>query len=261
MHFTYKCIDEKNQIIFILFLFIYHFFFDNFFAHLVHNGVKRIVYNLKFDEQIKYKMTNCLFFGDSITYGEYDGILGGYVDDLKRYSHSKYYNENANEVNCFNLGIGGETTVGLLNRLENEIKARLSPDENLVFFFYGANDLAIKNNEEIVSLHDFKHHIETAINLTRNYTPHIFLISILPIASEIDGVMVASGKLRTTERIKLFNQQLKEIAEAYQISYLDIYSVFESRKAELISKDNVHPNEKGYALISDLIKPILDKCL
>lgn len=89
-------------------------------------------------------MTNCLFFGDSITYGEYDGILGGYVEILKRYCHAEFYNNNANEVNCFNLGIGGETTEGLIKRFEIEIKARLSPDENLIFFFYGANDLAEK---------------------------------------------------------------------------------------------------------------------
>ena len=79
-------------------------------------------------------MTNCLFFGDSITYGEYDGILGGYVEILKRYCHAEFYNNNANEVNCFNLGIGGETTEGLMKRFEVETKARLSPDENLIFF-------------------------------------------------------------------------------------------------------------------------------
>ena len=44
-------------------------------------------------------MTNCLFFGDSITYGEYDGILGGYVDFLKRFCHTEYYTNNAEEVN------------------------------------------------------------------------------------------------------------------------------------------------------------------
>ncbi|MGL4584582.1 MAG: hypothetical protein ACRCVU_16570 [Flavobacterium sp.] len=48
------------------------------------------------------KSTNCLFFGDSITFGEYDGILGGWVDILKRYSYGKFYNEDVNEVNMLN---------------------------------------------------------------------------------------------------------------------------------------------------------------
>lgn len=32
------------------------------------------------------KMRYGLFFGDSITYGEYDGVFGGWVDILKRYA-------------------------------------------------------------------------------------------------------------------------------------------------------------------------------
>ena len=51
-----------------------------------------------------YSMTTCLFFGDSIIYGEYDGVSGGWVDILKRYCHARYH-ENEKEVNIFNLGI------------------------------------------------------------------------------------------------------------------------------------------------------------
>lgn len=34
-------------------------------------------------------MTKCLIFGDSITYGENDGVLGGWVDDFKKKSPRK----------------------------------------------------------------------------------------------------------------------------------------------------------------------------
>lgn len=59
-------------------------------------------------------MINCLCFGDSITYGEYDGVSGGWTDILKRYFHSRFINENIEELNVFNLGIGGETTDGIV---------------------------------------------------------------------------------------------------------------------------------------------------
>ncbi len=104
-----------------------------------------------------------------VFYGEYDGVLGGYVEILKRYCHTEFYNNNANEVNCFNLGIGGETTEGLMNRFEVETKARLSPDENLVFFFYGANDL------ELVSFANFESNLFEVISQAKEFTPNIYV--------------------------------------------------------------------------------------
>lgn len=95
-------------------------------------------------------MINCLFFGDSITYGEYDGVLGGWTDVLKRYFHSRFINENIEELNVFNLGIGGETTNGLVKRFSTEAAARTSPDQNLIFFAYGANDVALKEGYRMV---------------------------------------------------------------------------------------------------------------
>lgn len=154
-------------------------------------------------------MTNCLFFGDSITYGEYDGILGGYVEILKRYCHAEFYKNNVNEVNCFNLGIGGETTEGLMKRFEVETKARLSPDENLIFFFYGANDLAERYDVELVSLANFESNLFEVISQAKEFTPNIYVISILPISKMVDGIKVPERKFRTTQKIELYNQKLK----------------------------------------------------
>lgn len=206
-------------------------------------------------------MTNCLFFGDSITYGEYDGILGGWADHLKRYLHGKFYNEGTEEINAFNLGIGGENTQGLLSRMENEIKPRISPGQNLIFLFYGANDLAIKNNQEAISLPQFERNISEAVKIAKKYTDKVFIISILPVSPEIDGVTVPSGKLRTNKRVAEYNQALMNVAALQNVTYLDVHALFSHSVTEYISKDGVHPNEKGYKIISESIRPILEKYL
>lgn len=87
---------------------------------------------------------------------------------LKKNRHGKYYNEDAKVVNVFNLGIEAENTGGLLARIQNGINPRISSDENLIFLFYGANDLAIKNDIETVSLQQFEK------NITQEYTQKIF---------------------------------------------------------------------------------------
>ncbi|WP_334125536.1 SGNH/GDSL hydrolase family protein [Empedobacter brevis] len=206
-------------------------------------------------------MTNCLFFGDSITYGEYDGILGGYVDILKRYCHAEFYQNSTNEINCFNLGIGGETTEGLIKRFEIEVQARHSPDENLIFFLYGANDLAEKNNVELVSLADFEANLSQMISHAKEFTKNVYLISILPISKTVDGINVPERKFRTTQKIELYNQKLKELAAQNDVEFIDIFSSFNTNKEVFLSKDGVHPNEKGYGFIAENLKPILTRLL
>lgn len=201
-----------------------------------------------------------LFFGDSITYGEYDGVFGGWVDILKRYALQKY-NEGSNELILFNLGIGGETTEGLVKRIPHEMKARNSAEGNVVFLAYGANDLAFKEGNHTVNPEQFKANILTSIQVAKQYAEDIYLASILPISQNIDGVMTVSGKLRTTEEILQYNQILKEICDENALDYIDFYSGFVDDKEILLSKDGVHPNEKGYGIMAEIAIPIIEKYL
>ncbi|UMQ43005.1 GDSL-type esterase/lipase family protein [Chryseobacterium sp. Y16C] len=206
------------------------------------------------------KMMYGLFFGDSITYGEYDGIFGGWVDILKRYALQKY-NEGSNELILFNLGIGGETTEGLLKRMPHEMAARNAADGNIIFIGYGANDLAVKEGNYIVNPEQFKINILTAIQLTKQYTQDIYLVSILPISKNIDGIEVASGKLRSSDEVLIYNQILENIAAENSLHYIDFHSAFLDDKEVLLSADGVHPNEKGYGMMAEIVIPIIENYL
>jgi lysophospholipase L1-like esterase len=206
------------------------------------------------------KMMYGLFFGDSITYGEYDGVFGGWVDILKRYALQKY-NEGSNELILFNLGIGGETTEGLVKRIPYEMAARNSAEGNIVFMGYGANDLATKEGVQIVNPEKFKTNILTAIQEAKRYSNDIYLVSILPFSKNVDGVVVASGKLRTNDKVLIYNQILKDLAAENSLHYIDFYSAFLEDKEILLSKDGVHPNEKGYGIMAEIALPIIEKYL
>lgn len=207
------------------------------------------------------KMIYGLFFGDSITYGEYDGVFGGWVDILKRYALQKYNEEGTNELILFNLGIGGETTEGLIKRLPHELSARNSAEGNIVFIGYGANDLAIKNGIQMVNPEDFKTNILTAIHEAKQYSEDIYLVSILPFSKKVDGVVVASGKLRTNEEVLVYNQILKDISVENSLHYIDFYTAYSEDKEILLSADGVHPNEKGYGMMAEIVIPIIEKYL
>ncbi|PZU82165.1 MAG: peptidase [Chryseobacterium sp.] len=206
------------------------------------------------------KMIYGLFFGDSITYGEYDGVFGGWVDILKRYALQKY-NDGSNELILFNLGIGGETTEGLLNRIPYEMKARNSADGNIIFLGYGANDLASKDGIQFVSPEKFRINIENAIQNAKQYSSDIYLVSILPVSASIDSKVSPTGKVRTNEDVLIYNQILKNIAVENSLNYIDFHSAFLEDKEILLSKDGVHPNEKGYGMMAEIAIPIIEKYL
>lgn len=207
------------------------------------------------------KIVYGLFFGDSITYGEYDGVFGGWVDILKRYALQKYHEGNGDELILFNLGIGGETTEGLLKRMPVELEARNSADGNLVFISYGANDLAIKEGVQIVNPEQFRSNIIAAVQHAQRFSRDIYLVSILPIAKDIDGVVVSSGKLRSNEEVTAYNDILKNIAADYALGYIDFHSALLKDKEVLLSADGVHPNEKGYGMMAEIAIPIIEKYL
>lgn len=202
-----------------------------------------------------------LFFGDSITYGEYDGVFGGWVDILKRYALQKYNEGNTNELILFNLGIGGETTEGLVNRIPHEMKARNSADGNIIFIGYGANDLAKKDGNQLVNPEQFKTNIEIAVQNAKQYSKDIYLVSILPLSENIDSKVSPTGKVRTNEDVLIYNQILKTIATENSLNYIDFHSVFLQDKEILLSKDGVHPNEKGYGMMAEIAIPIIEKYL
>lgn len=201
-----------------------------------------------------------LFFGDSITYGEYDGVFGGWVDILKRYALQKY-NEGNSELILFNLGIGGETTEGLVKRISNEMNARSSSDGNIVFVGYGANDLAVKDGIQMVNPEQFRLNIQTAVQDAKNDSRDIYLVSILPVSDTIDSKISQTGKVRTNKDILIYNQILKNIANENSLHYIDFHSAFLEDKEILLSRDGVHPNAKGYGIMAEITIPIIEKYL
>lgn len=202
-------------------------------------------------------MVNCLCFGDSITYGEYDGLFGGWVDILKRYFHREKNINNIQEVNVFNLGKGGETTEGLIKRIKVESEARKSPDQNVIFLGYGANDLAVINDAPSVSISNYERNLNYAIEIARETTEHIYLLNILPISFRIDKVVSPNGKLRSNADVKRYNKAIASVAKQNGVTYVDLHVLYEEDTEALISLDGIHPNGRGYNTIAEKLKPII----
>jgi len=157
-----------------------------------------------------------------------------------------HWHELFPKLNLVNRGIGGDTTAGVLNRIDQVTK--LAPPK--IFLMIGTNDLCfnrqipdiIKNYDEILSI------LHQRLPNTK-----IYMESVLPFNDHI----FPSVYLRTNENIKTLNVGIKKLAQLHNDPYIDLTKYFSDKDGRLPAEDTVdglHLNEKGYAIWRDQLR-------
>ncbi len=142
-----------------------------------------------------------------------------------------------NQTNLKNRGISGDTTAGVLNRMDDIINAQ--PQK--IFIMIGINDLWNENRtvDEIIS--NYKEILTTLQNETPQST--IYLQSLLPINNRDYPIKIDN------QDIMEVNQKLQILATEFNYKYLDIYSYFVDESNQLkmtYTNDGVHLTPEGY---------------
>lgn len=181
------------------------------------------------------------FVGDSLT------------DNYNVYECYKNYN-------VYNRGIGGDTTKGLLKRM-NESLYELNP--KIIVLLIGINDFELvkeaNNNPEVVA----KNILEVVKEIKKNLpSSKIILESLYPINnSDNPKIDKASVNTKTNENIKKVNEIINNFEGVY---YLDLYSKLVDKEGNLnldYTLEGLHLNANGYLYITPLIKEKIDELL
>ncbi len=147
------------------------------------------------------------------------------------------------EYQVLNQGISGETTAGLLKRLN--VFDQTQPD--VIFVMIGINDLLRgRSNSEI--LEDQRRVIE---DLKATHPgAKIVMQSVLPHAVE---QVTWEGRDRLlaipNHRIKTLNEGIKAIAQAESVNFFNLYPLFADSQGNLrreLSSDGLHLSTQGY---------------
>lgn len=151
-----------------------------------------------------------------------------------------------------NQGISGETSAGLLKRLE--LFKATQPDT--VFLMIGINDLiqgfstdTVLANQELIIQDLQEQHPST----------RIVIQSVLPHAGEAATWEGRDRLLKVSnEAIRKLNERLKGLSDQYDnVEYLDLYSDFVDDQGNLrteLSTDGLHLNPKGYEVWQDMLR-------
>ncbi len=179
-------------------------------------------------KQVEQDQGAVVFFGDSITQG-----WGPNMGDSFR------------GMNVANRGISGDTTRGMLIRLEEDV---LSLNPAGVVMLMGTNDLEEKAKPPTIAANVKK--IVTAIH-EHNADIPIVLCKVFPSSAQ---------KKRTAEDIKETNRLTMEAVRGnQQVRVLDTWTLFANKKGDAKPEefpDLLHPNKLGYAKWASALRPV-----
>lgn len=151
------------------------------------------------------------------------------------------------ERNWLNQAISGETSSGLLKRLD--LFGRTQPET--IFVMIGINDLlkGISDEEVLINHEEIVRYLQEV-----HPQAQIVLQSILPHAAE-KATWEGRDRLLSlpNRRIQNLNQQLEKIAQQQEVYFLDLYPLFADAEGNLrmeYSTDGLHLNPQGYQVWS-----------
>ena len=179
--------------------------------------------------------------GDSLTYGLGIPVENSWVEILNRET----------EYQVVNKGVNGDTTGGMLARLERDV-LRENPD--VVFVMGGANDFIMGCDTSVV-----KANLMALIHQV--YAARKKVILGFEIAS--DGALIPPNWARLADfeevnkKVAAMAAWFPDFCNTFQIPYINLYQEFldvvKGRETEYFF-DGIHPNTKGHRLIADIIK-------
>jgi len=143
-----------------------------------------------------------------------------------------------------NQGISGETSQGLLNRLD--MLDQTEPET--IFVMIGINDLLRGTTDQTILSNQ-----REMVQYLQSVHPQsqIVMQSILPHASEEEATWEGRDRFADlpNSRIQMLNQQLETIAQEEGVYFLDLYPIFADGQGNLrmsLSTDGLHLNAQGY---------------
>jgi lysophospholipase L1-like esterase len=156
-------------------------------------------------------------------------------------------------------GISGQTTPQMLLRFRQDV-INLKP--KAVVILAGTNDIA--GNTGSMTNEDIQGNLMSMAELSKANGIRVVLSSVLPVSEYHVTTNAPQTTLRPMDRITSLNDWMKKYAAAEGHVYLDYFSAMLDDKGLLraeLSADDLHPNAKGYAIMSPLAEAAIQQAL
>lgn len=206
-----------------------------------------------------------LFFGSSITQGFWD-LDGGYVARIRKHYDKRSLQdlEHDSEQTIFNLGVSADTSENVLARYELETTARVRHGVKLFTVVeIGINDSMLEAGKEKVSPEQYKQNLSEIIKSSKSASSGIIFVGLSACDESLTTPASWGDYVYTNERIEMYENAMREVAEQHDIFFIPIYGKFKAAldSGESLLADGLHPNEAGHQFMADIILKQLDEQL
>ncbi|MDD4211918.1 MAG: GDSL-type esterase/lipase family protein [Bacilli bacterium] len=155
----------------------------------------------------------------------------------------------------YNRGIAGDTTDGVLARLESNVLV-LEPKK--LFLQIGTNDLGKKKSPE-----DTFENIKKIIETIQSRLPEteLYVISLYPVNPKATPYSKSMMLGRKNTDIRAINCWLNDYCKTHQIPYLDVASAITDENGLLKKEytiEGLHISFLGYSAITEVLKPYVN---
>lgn len=213
---------------------------------------------------------NILIFGDSLTFGKWDKEAGWPYRLKKNFNrkHLERYGDDITSLSdpnlyqhIYPLGVDGDKTVDLLERIKTEVLARTKRGNKHMFIFaIGINDSQYneKSGEFRVPLDQFEDNIRELIKISREFTDRIIFIGLTPVDEKLSSPTPWNDhKHYKNEYVRNYNDTLKDICGKEGVDFIGIFERLINSDYEKLLKDGLHLNSGGHEKITGIIKNYL----
>ncbi|MFB6190454.1 MAG: SGNH/GDSL hydrolase family protein [Candidatus Nanohaloarchaea archaeon] len=190
--------------------------------------------------------------GHSIVYGNWDPE-GGWVQRLRKHLDKRALEEQDEELvsEVLNLGIPGEDSGDLRERVRKEVERRLWEEvETVAFVMTGANDiqLLVQENRVRVGKEQFRDNLESIVDDLQQLADHVVLVT--ECYTTVDGeIPYAPEKAINDERLGEYVEIQRELASEKGIEIIDLRTLRSKEEWASMLEDGIHPDQDGHELI------------
>lgn len=162
-----------------------------------------------------------------------------------------HWNELLQLSTARNRGISGDTTFGILERLDEVTEGQPAK----IFLLIGINDISRNFPDELI-LKNYREIIERI----KSETPdtEVYVQTILPVNNTFTKYKNHYNK---DEHILFINEELKKMSKEYDFHLIDIHPHFlnkNKRLDSLYTEEGLHLNARGYEHWAKILKPYLN---